>query len=74
MAKFRGIIESEKNSVSRLGHRFVQTEAQSWQGKVVTRIWEDKNGRVVAQVDLEPHEGSGISRNIYSGLVGDEND
>lgn len=70
MAKFRGIVQGDdKTETSRLGHRLLTTQAQSWQGKVVTQLWEDDDGQIQARVAIEPHQGAGVRKELYNGPV-----
>lgn len=72
MAHFRGVVQGARKAESRLGHKSsgLRTEAQSWEGKVVTYLTYDaKAGHDVAQVWLEPHHGAGSTRLLYDGPV-----
>ncbi len=72
MAHFRGIIAGTRADVSRLSHKSagLRTEAQSWQGKVVTTLEHDAaTGQDIATVTLERHEGAGTSQLLYHGPV-----
>lgn len=72
MAHFRGTISGQRGDASRLGskHSGMTVEAQSWQGKVVTRLYHDEvTGLDMAEVKLEPHFGNGTSRTLYVGPV-----
>jgi len=72
MAKFRGIVQGdERTEVTRLGHKRIHVEAQSWEGKVVTEMYESDAGVQVC-VRLEPHHGHGISNVLYYGPVDPE--
>lgn len=73
MAKFRGIVQGDdKTETSRLGHRLLTTQAQSWEGKVVTQLWEDDDGIIQARVSLESHQGAGTRKVLYDGPVNPE--
>jgi hypothetical protein len=73
MAHFRGIIKGSRGEASRLGtkHTGIRVEAQSWQGKVVVQLRHNATtGQDIAEVFLQPHEGGGIGRALYTGPVG----
>ncbi len=73
MAKFRGLVQGDdKTETSRLGHRLLTTQAQSWQGKVITQLHEDEEGIIQARVALEPHQGQGTRKVLYEGPVNPE--
>ena len=76
MAQFRGLIEGQRGPATRLGSKGsgLQVEAQSWQGKVVVRLWHDAGRGVdMATVELAQHtNGAGAERTIYCGPVGGE--
>jgi len=55
-----------------LGHRLITTQAQSWQGKVITQLSEDEDGVVQVRVALEPHNGAGVRKVLYEGPVNPE--
>lgn len=72
MAHFRGTLTGSRATVSRLGGKSsgMRVEAQSWEGKVVTRLDHDEElGIDTATVSLEPHNGHGVSRIIFYGPV-----
>ncbi len=75
MAKYRGIVQGNRGVASRLGtdNSGITVEAQSWNGKVVVRMWSrTKYGNTMAfTVDLEPHHGTGPSTPLASGTVTD---
>lgn len=70
MAHFRGIITGSRGHASRLGGKDsgLTVEAQSWQGKVVTRLYH-KDGIDRAEVSLARHSGGGTERVLYDGPV-----
>ena len=76
MAKFRGVVQSDKSEATRLSHRLLTVQAQSWNGKVVTQIFEKDVGpdeRVIwTTVSLHPHNGVGTKKVLYEGPVNPE--
>jgi len=70
MAHFRGTIQGSGKSVaSRLGTKKtdIVTEAQSWQGKIQTRLFYDEfTGRDKFEVVRMPYEGSGGTRVVIA--------
>lgn len=70
MAHFRGTLCGARGEASRLGGKSsgLRTEAASWQGKVVTYLYE-KDGIDYARVSLARHNGSGCERELYDGPV-----
>ena len=60
MSHFYGIISesARKNAHTARGHHSLRVEAQSWQGKIVTRLRREKDGDYF-DVWREPHHGSG---------------
>jgi protocatechuate 3,4-dioxygenase beta subunit len=69
MARLRGTLESERGKIdSRLGHRHIHVEAQSYTGKVTTHLYakDDVNW---ARVELDTHEGEGTKMVLYDGPV-----
>lgn len=70
MAHYRGTIQGSRGEASRLGHKStgLVVEAQSWSGKIVTRLFE-RDGQDMAVVSMEPHKGTGVSRILYEGPV-----
>ena len=48
MAHFRGEVQGRRTAASRLGHKTtgLRTEAQSWEGKVVTYLTYDAEGLI----------------------------
>lgn len=70
MAHFRGTLQGTRGEASRLGTKSsgLRVEAASWQGKVVTKLFE-QDGKDFAEVWLLPHDGQGTSRQLYSGPV-----
>jgi|2_EtaG_2_1085320.scaffolds.fasta_scaffold88629_2 hypothetical protein len=75
MAKYRGIVQGNRGAASRLGNNSsgITVEAQSWNGKVVVRMWSHTEhcNTMAFTVNLEPHEGSGPSTPLASGTVTD---
>lgn len=72
MAKFRGLVQGdEKTEATRLGEKRMHVEAQSWEGKVVTEMYETDKG-IQVSVMLEPHHGQGVSNMLYYGPVNPE--
>lgn len=72
MAHFRAIIQGSRGEASRLGGKEsgVTVEAQSWEGKVVTRLWHDeKSGLDMAEVSLAKHQGAGEDWLVWRGPV-----
>ncbi len=71
MPHFRGIVSGARGQASRLGHAGsgMTVEAQSWQGKIVTSLLRDAEGRDIAIVTMERHNGAGVSRILYQGPV-----
>lgn len=76
MAKFRGVVQSDKSEATRLSHRLLTVQAQSWDGKVVTQIFEKDDGPgqtvIWTTVTLQPHEGAGTKKVLYEGPVNPE--
>lgn len=70
MAHFRGLVQGARQAETRLGSKNsgLTVEAQSWQGKVVVRLYHE-NGEDRAHVSLAPHGGQGISHTLYDGPV-----
>jgi hypothetical protein len=60
MSHFYGKISesARKTQPTARGHHSLKVEAQSWQGKIVTRLARDDNGDYF-QVWREPHGSSG---------------
>ena len=60
MSHFYGIISesARKNAPTARGHHSLRVEAQSWQGKIVTRLRREKDGDYF-DVWREPHHSSG---------------
>lgn len=60
MSHFYGKISesARKTQPTARGHHSLKVEAQSWQGKIVTRLSRDDNGDYF-QVWREPHGSSG---------------
>jgi thioesterase domain-containing protein len=60
MSHFYGIISesARKNAPTARGHHSLRVEAQSWQGKIVTRLNSEKDGDYF-DVWREPHHSSG---------------
>jgi hypothetical protein len=44
-------------------------EAQSWNGKVVVRMWTLRDQTMAFTVDLKPHDGTGPNTALVSGTV-----
>lgn len=71
MAHFRGIVQGQRGEgASRLGNTLsgITVEAQSWDGKVVTKLFR-RNNADMARVTIEPHQGRGESHLLYEGPV-----
>jgi hypothetical protein len=49
---------ARKTQPTARAHHFLKVEAQSWQGKIVTRLRREKDGDYF-DVWREPHQGSG---------------
>jgi hypothetical protein len=60
MAHFRGTVRGARGEARRLGHKSsgLTVEAQSWQGKVTVRLY-DNHGTDYARIVLERHNGAG---------------
>jgi len=60
MSHFYGIISesARKNAPTARGHHGLTVEAQSWKGKIVTRLIREKDGDYF-EVWRKPHQGSG---------------
>lgn len=74
MAHFRGSVQGSRGEASRLGDKAagLTTEAASWEGKVVVRLWyNDNQASDWATVELAPHCGRGIKYpvTLYDGPV-----
>jgi hypothetical protein len=71
MAEFYGMVQGNRNAVSRLGSQTsgLQTVAASWQGAVVTDLTRKPDGTVHAHVYLKPWYGAGQYATLYDGLV-----
>jgi hypothetical protein len=76
MAQFRGTVRGARGEVSRLGHKNsgMTVEAQSWEGKVVVRLYRletaGPDGQDWAEVTLGRHHGAGTDVVLYHGPVG----
>jgi hypothetical protein len=74
MAQFFGTLQGQRGEASRLGTKSsgLQTEACSWQGKVVVRMWHDPtDGHDKYDVYLRPHHGAGVSQTlVHDAVVG----
>lgn len=67
MAKFRATIATDKIRgpvASRLGHRWVETEAQSWAGKIVVNLELNEKGEHEFRVTIQRHENMGPQKTI----------
>ena len=60
MSHFYGMISesARKHAPTARAHYSLRVEAQSWQGKIVTRLRREKDGDYF-DVWREPHQGSG---------------
>ena len=60
MSHFYGMISesARKTQPTARAHHSLRVEAQSWQGKIVTRLRREKDGDYF-DVWREPHQGSG---------------
>ena len=60
MSHFYGTISesARKHAPTARAHHSLKVEAQSWQGKIVTRLSRDESGDYF-QIWREPHGGSG---------------
>ena len=60
MSHFYGTISesARKHAPTARAHHFLRVEAQSWQGRIVTRLRREKDGDYF-DVWREPHGGSG---------------
>ena len=60
MSDFRGFIEADLiRAAHRLAHREVSVVAQSWEGSVKVRMWNDSEGRV--RVEIKVGAGSTVA-------------
>jgi len=73
MATFRGTVRGCGDTIaSRCGSKEsgLRTAACSWEGKVVVELrWDEKRECVMAEVQLLPHFGAGVSKVVYAGPV-----
>ena len=73
MAQYRGTIQGQRGSASRLGSKAsgLTTYTASWQGAVRVSLWHDsRTDTDMADVSLTTHtNGSGSERVLYSGPV-----
>ena len=72
MAHFYGRVHGARGEATRLGHKSsgLRTTAASWSGAVEVELYTNSEGVDMARVSLRPWQGSGVSRELYSGPVG----
>lgn len=72
MAQFRAVISNGRTETTRLGHKStgIRAEAQSYQGKVVTRLFHNEADDVdMAVVELRTHPTGNFVKTLYEGPV-----
>jgi len=74
MAHFRGLVQGGRSAATRLGHKTtgLTVEAQTWAGKVTTRVWHDAETDCDRyEVTQDSHEGGYWDRKVLAhGVVG----
>ena len=76
MSKLYATIDSDsrKTQATSRGHRNLTTHAASWDGAVRVNLETLEDGRIRYSVDLVPWRGTGESRELASGIFGEEPD
>jgi len=68
MAKFYGTVQGGRGKATRLGHQVIMTSAQSFNGSIVTQLFEE-NGETFASIHVSEGSSSSTGHRLYRGPI-----
>lgn len=73
MSHFYGTLQGTRGEATRCGTKNsgIRTIAASWKGAIAVYVYQDEQGRDCFKVEQRPWHGSGVSREIANGVIGE---